>query len=67
MMKNDNEDEDIGGEQQWRCWKRTIMKMLELWSIKRKRKVTAQKLKENDNAPKKTSYALVKVEGEEDE
>jgi hypothetical protein len=29
--------------------------------------VTAQKLKENDNAPKKTSYALVKVEGEEDE
>ncbi len=65
MMKNDNEDEDIGGEQQWRCWRRTIRKMLELWSMKGKRKVTTQKLKENDNAQKKTSYALVKVEGEE--
>jgi hypothetical protein len=33
--------------------------------MKGKRKVTTQKLKENDNAQKKTSYALVKVEGEE--
>jgi hypothetical protein len=29
--------------------------------------VTTQKLEENDNTQKKTSYALVKVEGEEDE
>jgi hypothetical protein len=66
-MKNDNEDEDIGGEQQTRCWRWTIMKMLDLWSIKRKRKVTTQKLEENDNAQKKTSYALLKVKGEEDD
>jgi hypothetical protein len=35
--------------------------------MKGKRKVTTQKLEENDNAQKKTPYALVKVEGEEDD
>jgi hypothetical protein len=32
-----------------------------------KKKMTTHKLEENDNAQKKTSYGLVKIEGEEDD